>query len=369
MTFTAGKGVSGMLNRKLIFGVVVMMLFAGWVVSVAQEGDDTGSQLRSEIYAMRAKSSSHARLGVMIEDVTPRLKEKKHLTVTSGAYVNDVMDESPAEKAGLDEGDVIVKCGERDITSGEELTKAIGKLKPGNEVTIEYLRKGDRKNVKVTLDRERPASAYAYSFTPRAFQNFRLPAAPGMPKLSRSFHFSTGEGFGGAAVEELSRQLAEYFEVPGNHGLLVTAVTDGSDAEKAGVKAGDVIVKVNSSSVHTIEDFREELGSVKNHEANLDVIRKGKALSLKLHVDEEMNDDDADASMRMFDKSVVPGQCSPGLHARIFSGDFVHQLLESISELKNRILRHVSIATERVKSVLAQSFSTQRANSGCILHS
>jgi C-terminal processing protease CtpA/Prc len=365
MTFMAWKGVAGMKNRAAVFVAVMMMLFAGWAVALAQEEDDSAAKLRQEEYALQGKTSSHARLGVMIEDVTGRLKEKKHLTVSSGAYISDVVEESPAEKAGLEEGDVIVKCGDRDIASSGELTKAIGKLKPGNDVAITYLRKGERKNVTVTLDRERSALSYSYSFSPRPFPKLKLPAIPHMP---RAFRFSMSEESEGLMVEELSRQLAQYFEIPGNHGLLVTSVAEGSEAEKAGIKAGDVIVKVNASSVHTAEDFQEELRDAKNHEVSLDIIRKGKALSMKLHLEEEKEDDDADASSQMLDKSVMPGHCSPGIHARIFSGDFVQQVLASISELKDRFLRHVSSFTEHLKSALADSFSSQRAKSACILH-
>lgn len=237
----------------------------------------------SQAHMYRFSSSDRgAWLGVMVQDVTKNLKDKKDLTVAKGAYVSEVIEDSPAEKAKIREGDVIVKFEGRDIDDGEDLTTAVRNAKPRTEVKIDIVRKADHLTLTATLARDQ--RSYAYSF--------RMPRMPRMPKPGRAgVHlFSSSADLNGLEVQDLNRQLADYFEVPDRHGVLVTSVEKSSTADQAGFKAGDVIVKFGGSEVRGVDDLSEAIDDMKkSDDVPCNVVRKGKPLTLKWHV--EPNDD------------------------------------------------------------------------------
>jgi predicted metalloprotease with PDZ domain len=306
--------------------------------------DTPSSAQRSKHPMVFGSNMAHGRLGVMIEDVTSHQKKEKNLSVSSGALVTDVIDESPADKAGIEEGDVIVKFNDKQIEESDDLTRAVRKAKPDSDVQIEIVRKNEHKTLTVTLGSDDETNDFAFHFTPRP-----MPKIPRMTFNWRSFNESE---IGGMELQELSKQLADYFEAPNHHGLLVTEVHPGSDAEKAGAKAGDVVVKVNDASVRDIGDFRDELKETKNHEAAVEVVRKGKLVTLKLHVEED--DEDDDASIGQLGALSCPDAQSPGIRAKIFSKEFLHDLMESIQDIKTHILRRVEDATEHIKTAFVK---------------
>jgi serine protease Do len=249
----------------------------------------------SQTHVYSWSSDSHGYLGIQLQDVTKKLKEKKSLTVDKGAYVSNVVDESPADKAGIKEGDVIVKFDGKDIQDSDDLLEALRKSKRDSEVKIDVVRQSDKKTLTATIEKA-PRSygyGYGYGYSPHIV----MPKMPKMPRMPRGamhgFAFSMGfNNWNGVQVQELSRQLAEYFEVPGGRGLLVTDVEKGSEGEKAGFKAGDVIMKLDGSTVRDPSDFADAIRDAKK-ESDLpcDVVRKGKAVSLKWHVTRDDRDD------------------------------------------------------------------------------
>lgn len=299
---------------------------------------------RSHRLMMLGKSLQHGRLGVMIEDVTDHAKKEDNLSVSSGALVKDVVDGSPAEKAGIKEGDVIVKYNDKQIDNSDDLTRAVRKTKPDTDVKIEVVRKTEHKTLTATIEKDDSLDNFAFHFTPSP-----MPKLPRMNFNWRSFNESE---FSGMELEELSKQLADYFEAPNHHGLLVTEVHAGSDAEKAGIKAGDVIVKVNDAAVRDISDFRDEISDTKKHEASVEIVRKGKPVTVKLHVEED--DEDDDASIGQLGSLPYPNHGSSGIRDKIFSKEFLRDLLESIQDLKTHLLHRVENATEQIKTTFVK---------------
>ncbi len=313
---------------------------------------DTGSAQMNHMYVVKS-GASRGWLGVTIQDITPRIKEKSNLTVTSGAYVADVEEGSPADDAGIQEGDVIVKFDGKEIDDSNELTKAVRKAKPKSDAVVEIIRKGEHKNLTVKVGKDRFPDAFSYSLGDRGFPS--MPKMPKIPRMRFNFRTFSQSEYNGMAVEELTKQLAEYFEVPGRHGLLVVEVEKGSDAEKAGVKAGDVITKVNSSSVSDMNDLRDEFDQAEGKEMAIQILRKGKTIDLTLHrtdAEEESEDDDA---MLMNPSSGCPADHSAGsIESKIFSRDFVHQLLLSLHELKDRLVHRIEGYTQKIRMTVAR---------------
>lgn len=227
----------------------------------------------SRVVVIKDKEEGRSWLGVTINNVTSRLAEKQNLSAKEGAYVNGVSEESPADKAGLREGDVIVEFDGRTIRDSEDLQRAVRATGPGKEVVIGVVRDGNRQSLKAVIE-ERPERVRSFSF--------KGPAPPPIPRFSMSLH----RGAYGLTLEELNPQLGAYFGAPDGRGVLVKKVESGSEAEKAGFKAGDVIVKIGKNEVADVKDIRMLLRDYKKGEsAEFDVLRKGSLQKLTMKVD------------------------------------------------------------------------------------
>ena len=263
-----------MRHRSIVFALFALTLAVGLEVS---------ANAQPRIFHMD-RQRTHGWLGVNIEDVTHRLAEEKDLTATSGAYVQDVTEDSPAEDAGIKEGDVIVKLDGKTIEDTGDLTRALSHMKPNTEVKVEVVRKNEHKEFSVKLEKAPESYAYSYSYS--------TPPTPRIPSTPFHFNFSFNNDFDGLGVQELTRQLADYFEVPDRRGLLVTSVKKGSSAEEAGFKAGDVVVKVDGNKIEDVGDLRDAVRhEEKEHSVDCSVIRKGKSVSLKWRISEEEDED------------------------------------------------------------------------------
>ncbi|MEW5800326.1 MAG: PDZ domain-containing protein [Bacteroidota bacterium] len=247
------------MKSRLLF--VVPLLIAA--VSFSFAGDD--------VTVVKSKSKKQGYLGVSIQDVTPRLAREVELKVKEGAYVNEVVEESPAETGGVKKGDVVTEYNGKKIELAEDLTKEVRNTKPGTKVNVTVDRKGEKKTLAVTVGKNK----------------FRMPmaiAAPHAPKVIIN-RFGDIEGM---ELMELNKQLGAYFEAPNGKGILVKEVEKESNAEKAGIKAGDVIIKIGSEDVEDIDDFHDALEDVDEGEkVSVDILRKGKKSTVSLEISEE----------------------------------------------------------------------------------
>ncbi len=212
-------------------------------------------------------------LGVTLRDMTADLAKEKGVKTESGALVTSVTEDSPAEKAGIQEDDIIVGFGGDKIGDSDDLVKAVHEKKKGETVDVVVVRGENKKTLQATLA-ESSGRPETYSFT--------VPTPPAMPHALSWFG---GGGMYGLRLSTLSRQLGEYFGAPNGHGVLVTEVTKKSPAATAGFKAGDVIVKIGSETIEDIHDIRSALEDYKKGDkASVEVLRKGSRTSLSLEV-------------------------------------------------------------------------------------
>src|SRR5664279_4155396 len=225
-------------------------------------------------------------LGVDIADVSPdRLGELK-LKEEHGAEVTMVDQDAPAGKAGLHEHDVIVSLNGTAVESAAQLRRMIKETPPGRVVNLGISRDGQRQTIKVQLaDRHK-----SMTWSPAGkIEIPNLPQLPLMPDIDVpvSVIISHQSLRSGLMVENITPQLGDFFGVKGGNGVLVRSVEKGSRGEKAGFRAGDVVVKVNNQPVHDTSDFTHALRSSSGGAAAVTVMREKREQNLTLTLPEK----------------------------------------------------------------------------------
>jgi serine protease Do len=235
------------------------------------------------------ESGTSAYLGVDISDVSPERLSALKLKEEKGVEVTMVDQDAPAGKAGLKEHDVIVSMNGTAIESGAQLRRMIHETPAGRVVTLGVSRDGQPLTIKVQLgDRHKEFSSAPRDRDKDKDFHFVMPAMPNLPDFDVPqvnvvvVHSSARSGL---MVENLTPQLGEFFGVKNGKGVLVRSVEKGSRAEKAGFRAGDVIVRVNDQFIHDSSDFTQALRS-RNGSVSVSVVRDKKEQNLNLTLPE-----------------------------------------------------------------------------------
>jgi len=227
-------------------------------------------------------------------DITAdRLSELK-LKEEHGVEVTLVDQDAPAGKAGLKEHDVILNLNGNQVESVEQLRRMIHEIPPGRMVSLGISRDGQSITLKAQLSDRRKTfgtamPGKAFSFTMPVLPHIpAIPAMPAMPEMDVPVsvvvvHSSARSGL---MVENLTPQLGDFFGAKDGQGVLVRSVEKGSRAEKAGFRAGDVIVKVNGESISDSGDFTHAMHGRKSSTVNVSIIREKKEQTLTLALPE-----------------------------------------------------------------------------------
>ncbi len=227
-------------------------------------------------------SSTSSYLGVDISDVTTERMSALKLKEEKGVEVTMVDQDAPAGKAGIKEHDVILTMNNNAIESGAQLRRMIHETPAGRIVTLGLSRDGQPMTVKVQLaDKHKE-----FAMTGPDMKNFHVNVPeihlPDIDIPSINMVMVTSSARSGLSVENITPQLGEFFGVKNGNGVLVRAVEKGSRAEKAGFRAGDVIVKVNDQAVHDTGDFSHAVRSRDGAAVSIGVIRDKKEQKLNL---------------------------------------------------------------------------------------
>ncbi len=168
------------------------------------------------------------RLGVLVQDLTPDLAKAFDIKQTQGAVIAKVVKDSPAEKAGLKAGDVVVDVNGKPVMTSSELRNSIGLLRVGETVTLDVIRDGESHTIKVTIAEPVQVKLEGKQINPR---------------------------FRGAVFGAIGEDNPDYGHI---NGIAVLDVTPGSPAWAAGLHKGDVVVSVNRKPVTNLEEFRKD---------------------------------------------------------------------------------------------------------------
>src|SRR5215469_6757802 len=232
--------------------------------------------------------STGAYLGVMVEKVSPEMASSLHLA-NAGALIENVDQDGPACRAGLKGGDVVTAFNGKAVTNPDQFAGFIHASAPGGTVTLTVVRSGQSRDMKVTLGDWKQMASVPAPPPPRTPLNPvvaapvvfpPIPPVPAVPEVD--VHIMTPMAVrSGIIVEPLSSQLGEYFGVPPNRGVLVRTVEKGSPGANAGLKAGDVIVRVNNEQIHDMADWKRAL-KAQSGKVSVVVIRDKKEQSLQM---------------------------------------------------------------------------------------
>jgi len=198
---------------------------------------------------------SPARLGVQLRDVTAEKARELKLPGEYGAIVEQVEPRSPAAKAGLAKGDVVLEFAGERVRSTTQLRRLVRETPAERTVNIRVSRAGKTLDFNVKLEPAQDQFRFSYR-APMVHPEIHIPRVE-VPEFQ--FDFFPGGAVLGVSADDLTSQLATYFNVKQGKGAFVREVEAGSAAEKAGLKAGDVIVGIDGKPVGSVSDLRRAL--------------------------------------------------------------------------------------------------------------
>ena len=239
------------------------------------------------------EGGTNSYLGVDITDVTTERLSALKLKEEKGVEVTMVDQDAPAGKAGIKEHDVILTMNGTSIESGAQLRRMIHETPAGRVVALGLSRDGQPMTIKVQLaDRHKEFSMTSPKMKEFHFEMPDVRVMPDVDIPSINMVVVTSSARSGLMMENITTQLGEYFGVKNGNGVLVRSVEKGSRAEKAGFRAGDVIVKVNDQPVHDTSDFSHAVKSRTGNSVNVGVIRDKKEQNLNLSLPERKESGD-----------------------------------------------------------------------------
>jgi serine protease Do len=225
-------------------------------------------------------------LGFGAAEVTPERAKALNLSEDRGVEVTHVEDDSPASKAGVKQGDVVLEYNGEKIDGVEQLIRLVHETPPGRQVKMAVWRNGATENLTVTVGARRnmvietPSGPVTVPAIPP------IPPIPPVPPVEiPRFEMSWQSPIIGIEGESLAPQgqLADFFGV--QDGVLVKSVIKNSPAEKAGLKAGDVITKVDDSEVTSPREITSVLRSNRTKTTfTLTVVRNKKEMTLSVTI-------------------------------------------------------------------------------------
>jgi len=272
--------------------------------TVAQRAHVAGSQEMAEPqvrdFNVMFGEEGGSWLGVEPREVTSDNAKELKLPGERGVVLGRIAPDSPASKSGLRENDVVTEINGQQVEGAMQFRRMIREIPAGRSVQLTVWRDGHTQKINVTLGKAEELRRNMTRMAPGmagAFA-FHVPDFPDLPEVAEIPQMPSMEADGlmlyaghprlGIDAEDLAGQLGSFFGAPDGEGILVRSVNSGSPAEKAGVKAGDVITSLNGERIRSVGDLRQKLaaqyGEKDKNAENKDKESNDKARTVKLGV-------------------------------------------------------------------------------------
>lgn len=218
-------------------------------------------------------------LGVEMAEVTAEKAKSLNLKSDHGVLVTEVLPDGPAAKAGLQTNDVILEYDDHEVEGTVQFRRLVRETPPRRSVPVTVLRAGQEEKMTIQVGNRvkglegewREATPLTLNVPAQAF-NFKME----MPELFMGMTPTLG-----IEAEDVNGQLGAYFHVPGDDGVLIRSVSAGTPAARAGLKAGDVITRVNGITVTTLAELRSQLRQNREEKTvKLMLMRQGSPVSV-----------------------------------------------------------------------------------------
>jgi serine protease Do len=309
-------------------------------------------------------------LGVDTRDVTADRLTALQLKEEHGVEVTMVDQDAPAGKSGLREHDVILSVNGTEVESVEQLRRMIHEIPAGRLVTLGISRSGQTMTLKAQLASRKKSFSLGSGQKDFKFEMPVIPEIPAMPDIDVPVsivvvHSSTRSGL---MIENLTPQLGDYFGVKNGQGVLVRSVEKGSRAEKAGFRAGDVVVRVNGEPVNDAGDFTHAVRSRKDNKANIGVIRDKKEQTMTLTLPEAKNgggilnesfevpEIDAETRMSLVKAQAEIARLRPEIErtARQLSAAELKRIQPAIDQARTEVSKHKEQLSQQMREMEQQ---------------
>ena len=325
------------MSKKSITALILVVLLTGLTaITVAAEESQ--------------EKSGGGWLGIYLQDISPDIEEVMNLKSDEGVLVTEVVEDSPAEKSGIESKDVIVGFNEGGkgifvkVEDASQLKKMVKKSSPGEVVKLKVSRDGKEKVLTVTVGKV-PESDY---YSQRVM---KLPRMKTKDKALDTylFKFSSGSRIG-VKVQDLTEQLGDYFGATDDEGVLITEVEEDMPAQKAGLKAGDVIVEADGKK---IEDSSELISAIskkeKGDKVDIKVIRNHQPQTFAVEVEEGKGERSFDFSgldnMKIFTKKLP----QPDMKWYEESSSDLEQQLDDLREEMQELKQQLDDLKEKIR--------------------
>jgi hypothetical protein len=278
----------------VVLGATVLTLGA---VYTARAGDEGKKHVDKKVVIFRSGGSWQ---GVQIADVDADRGKELGLRDVHGAEVQSVSPGSPAEAAGVKEGDVITEYQGTRVEGVAQLTRLVHETPAGRTASLKVVRGGSTKDLQVTMkgrdDEDLPGNMHVWTGEGDSDGNMHwmnVPAPPAPPGVDlegleermrglSAFGIPGGRPRLGIGVDSVGKQLGDYFGLKQEGGVLVTSVAKGSQGESAGLKAGDVIVKVDDEQVTDADDLHRAMVDRRSKALTLTIVRERREQAIKV---------------------------------------------------------------------------------------
>jgi serine protease Do len=255
---------------------------------LAQQIQEQTQEFMTETPGIRVRVAEEGGgwLGIEIGEVTQEKARELKLSSARGVVVTDVEPDSPAAKASLKEKDVITQFDGQIVEGTVQFRRLVHETPAGRTVSLAISRDGGSQNIFVELGDRSAFFEKRMKGKMRDFGEMNVPVLPNYPMPDVHEGMDRRTPVLGVSAEDLTGQLGEYFGAPDNSGVLVREVRSGTPAEKGGLKAGDVIVKLNDKPVHSLADLRGQLRENSAEKSvTLGVLRKGSPMTVTVPIE------------------------------------------------------------------------------------